>query len=58
MYRNESLKNKIRSYDENGLEDLKPKLLKQSDDEKRENLIMARMEKQIKKTKLNGLYRF
>ena len=45
---NESLKNKIGSYDEKWLEESKAKVAKQSDDEKGANLIMARMEKQIK----------
>ena len=45
----ESLKSKIRSYDEKWLEESKTKLLKQMDDEKRANLIMSRMQKQMKK---------
>ena len=40
---NDALKNKIGSYDEKWLEESKTKLLKQTDDEKRENLIMSRM---------------
>ena len=43
---NESLKNKIGSYDEKRLEESKTKLLQQIDDEKRANLIMSRMKKQ------------
>ena len=47
---NDALKNKIGSYDEKKwLEESKAKLLKQIDDEKRANLIMSRMEKQMKK---------
>ena len=46
---NETLKNKIGSYDEKWLEASKAKLLKQIDDEKRANLIMSRMKKQIEK---------
>ena len=46
---NEALKNKIGSYDERCLEESKAKLLKQIDDEKRANLIMSRMQKQIYK---------
>ena len=46
---NESLKDKIGSYDEKSLEDSKPRLLQQIDDEKRVNLIMYRMKKQVNK---------
>ena len=46
---NESLKNKLGSYDEKWLEESKTKLLKQIDDEKRANLIMFGIEKQMKK---------
>ena len=46
---NESLKNKLDSYDANWLEESKAKLLQQIDDEKRTNLIMSRMEKQMGK---------
>ena len=46
---NEALKNKIRFYDEKWLEESKAKRLKQIDDEKRANLIMTRMQKQMKK---------
>ena len=45
---NETLKNKIGSHDQKWLEP-KLKLLKQIDDEKRANLIMSRMEKQMNK---------
>ena len=38
------------SYDEKWLEESKAKPLKQIDDEKRAKLILARMEKQMKKT--------
>ena len=46
---NDALKNKIGSYDEKWLEESKAKLLKESDDEKRANLIMSRMKKQMNK---------
>ena len=44
----ETLKNKIGFYDEEWLEESKVKLLRHIDDEKRANLIMSRMQKQIK----------
>ena len=46
---NETLKNKIGSYDEKWLEESKLKLLKQIDDKKRATLIMSRMKKQMNK---------
>ena len=46
---NDALKNKIGSYDENWLEESKNQMLKQIDDEKRANLIMFRMKKQMEK---------
>ena len=46
---NDALKNKVGSYDEKWLEESKAKLLKQIDDEKRANLIMSRMKKQMEK---------
>ena len=46
---NDAFKNKVGSYDEKWLEEYKAKLLKQIDDEKRANLIMSRMQKQMKK---------
>ena len=46
---NDALKNKIGSYDEEWLEQSKAKLLKQIDDEKRANLIMSKMKKQMEK---------
>ena len=46
---NDALKNKIGSYDERGLEESKLKLLKEIDDEKRVNIIMSRMKKQMNK---------
>ena len=46
---NESLRNKIGSYDEKWLEEFKTRMLKQIDDEKRANLLMLRMKKQMKK---------
>ena len=45
---NETLKNQIRDYDEKWLEELKAKLLKQIGDEKRANLNISRMGKQMK----------
>ena len=45
----DALKNKIGSYDEKWLEKSKNKMLKQIDDEKRANLIMSRMKKQMEK---------
>ena len=46
---NESLKDKIGSYDEKWLEEYKANLLKQMDDDKRGNLYMSRMQEQMKK---------
>ena len=46
---NDVLKNKIGSYDEKWIEKSKNKMLKQIDDEKRANLIMFRMKKQMEK---------
>ena len=46
---NESLKNQIGQYDEKWLQESKAKLLKEIDDEKRANLIMSRMKKQMNK---------
>ena len=46
---NESLKKKIEFYDEKWLEESKARLLQQIEDEKRANLIMCRMKKQIEK---------
>ena len=44
---NDALKNNIGGYDEKWLEESKPKLLKDINDEKRANLIMSRMKKQM-----------
>ena len=46
---NEALKNQIGDYDQKWLEESKSKLLKQIDDEKRANLLMSRMKKQMNK---------
>ena len=46
---NDTLKNQIGNSDEKGLEESKAKLLKEIDDEKRANLIMTRMKKQMEK---------
>ena len=48
---NDVLKNQIGDYDERWLQESKEKLLKDIDDEKRANLIMSRMKKQMNKTK-------
>ena len=46
---NDALKNQIGEYDEKWLQESKVKLLKDIDDEKRSNLIMTRMKKQMNK---------
>ena len=46
---NDALKNKKGDIDEKWLQESKNKLLKQMDDEKRANLIMSRMKKQMHK---------
>ena len=46
---NDALKNQIGEYDEKWLEVSKNKMLKEIDDEKRSNLIMTRMKKQMNK---------
>ena len=46
---NDALKNKIGSYNERWLEESKLKILKEIDDEKRANIIMSRMKKQMEK---------
>ena len=46
---NDALKNKTGSYDEKWLEESKTKMLKQIDDEKRANLVLSRMKKQMNK---------
>ena len=46
---NDSLKNQIGEYNEQWLEESKAKLLKDIDDEKRANLIMLSMKKQMNK---------
>ena len=51
--KNDALKNKIGSCDEKWLEGSKNKMLKQIDDEKRANLIMSRMKKQMEKQYLS-----
>ena len=58
---NDALKEKIGDYDQKWLEESKEKLLKDINDEKRANLIMSRMKKQMNKKInyihiLNGLY--
>ena len=44
---NDTLKNQLGNYDEKWLEESQTKLLKDIDDEKRANLIMSRMKKQM-----------
>ena len=46
---NDVLKNQIGEYDQKWLEESKTKLLKVINDEKRANLIMSRMKKQMNK---------
>ena len=46
---NDALKEKIGDYDEKWLQESKEKLLKDIDDEKRANVIMSRMKKQMNK---------
>ena len=46
---NDALKEKIGEYDEKWLQESKEKLLKDIDDEKKANLIMSRMKKQMNK---------
>ena len=46
---NDALKSKIGDYDGKWLEESKNKMLKQIDNEKRANLIMSRMKKQMEK---------
>ena len=48
---NDVLKNQIGEYDQKWLEESKAKLLKDIDDEKRANLIMSRMKKQMNKNR-------
>ena len=48
---NDTLKNQIGNYDEKWLEESKAKLLKNIDDEKRANIVMSRMKKQMNKNK-------
>ena len=48
---NASLKNQIGEYDEKWIQESKVKLLKESNDDKRANLIMSRMKKQMNKQK-------
>ena len=46
---NESLKDKIGSYDEKCLEESRARLLQQIDDEEKANLNMSKMKKQMNK---------
>ena len=52
---NHALKDKVGSYDEKWLKESNAKLLKQTDDEKRANLIMSRLKNQMEKHKINFL---
>ena len=47
--KNDALKEKIGDYDEKWLQESKEKLLKDIDDERRANIIMSRMKKQMNK---------
>ena len=47
---------KMGAYDEKWLEESKAKLFRQINKEKKANLIMSRMQKQMKKHKTNGMY--
>ena len=49
LQKNDALKNKIGNYDDKWFDESEVKLLKQIDDEKRANLIMFRMKKQMNK---------
>ena len=53
---NDALKEKIGDYDEKWLQESKEKLLKDIDDEKRANLIMSRMKKQMNKKILLNIF--
>ena len=53
MLKNDALKNQIGDYDEKWLEESKAKLLKDINDEKRANIIMSRMKKQMNKNMNN-----
>ena len=46
---NDALKNQLGDYDQKWLEDSKAKLLKDTNDEKRANLIMSRMKNKMNK---------
>ena len=50
---NDALKNQIGDYDQKWIEESKAKLLKDINDEKRANLIMSRMKKQMNKKNCN-----
>ena len=52
----DALKNKIGAYDEKWLEESIAKLLKQINDDKRANLIMYKMKKQMEKHSINGVF--
>ena len=52
---NDALKNKKGSYDQQWLEETKAKLLKQINDDKRVNLIMSRVKKQMERHSINVL---
>ena len=53
---NYALRNKLGDYDEKWLDEVEAKLLKQTDIDKRANLIMSRRKKQMGKHYINGLY--
>ena len=54
--KNYDLENEKGSYDEKWLEQSKAKLLKQIDDEKRTICFMSRVQKQMKKLEIKGIY--
>ena len=53
---NDVLKNQVGEYDQKWLEESKAKLLKNINDEKRANLIMSRMKKQLNKKRNKNRY--
>ena len=54
--KNDALKNKVGSYDQQWFEKPQANLLKQIVDEQKANLLMSRMKKQMEKHYINCLY--
>ena len=54
--KNDAWKNKNGSYDEKWFEEFKNKMLKHIDDEKRANLIMSRMKRQMEKHYFSSIF--